>query len=206
MRYEFKDVGTGEILPTDKQVSVIDLCQEHKYLFVYSTSVGDIILRKMPLRMRRTIDGMIGTFCPRYYNDIQRLGDIRAGIEDINNIPSDIITEVQEISARVAHATRFYIMGVMVSPVIYDDEDIDRLYSLLTAEECANLDMLISEMLTIADPSEIDDTALILAEKYNVVMVDKEMLSNLTISQANYFISRINRENDELMRAFRRNE
>lgn len=204
MRYEFKDVSSGAVMPSDKQISVIDLCQEHKYAFVFSTSIGDIVLRKLPLRLHRQIDGMISVFCPRYYSDIQRMQDIRAGIDDINKLPDELKEEIQGLASRISYATRWYLLGVMISPVIYDDEDIDRLYQMLSDEECFNLDNLLSEMIRVADPCEIDDTALVIAEKYNVAMVDKSMLENITVSQANYFVTRINMENEELAKAFNR--
>lgn len=204
MKYEFKDVETGMILPSDKQISIIDLCQEHKYAFVFKTSVGDIVLRKLPLKLRRRIDGMISTFCPRYYDDIQRMQDIRAGVDDISQLPEELKHEIIELASRIAYATRWYLLGVMISPILYDDEDIDRLYEILSEEEGSNLDNLLSEMIRIADPREIDDTALAIAEKYNVTMVDKSMLEDITVSQANYFVTRINMESEELAKAFKR--
>jgi|GEM_PF-6879092 hypothetical protein len=208
MHYDFEDAETHEqVDPARLMFSASDLLKQHHKVFVLHTGAGDLIMRYMPLRVRRIVDAMRAMLYPHYLDWSRSLAEIWRGADNnMNNLPEELKQKSIELTALLMPANRLDLLGVLVWPRVTCDEDADRLYSLLTTDESADLDELMAELSKSVDPADIDGTVLDLADRYHVDYVDRELLDNLTVQQANYLIGRINAENAELMKAMKPKE
>ena len=185
MKIEYTDMTTGEPCdPLDGTMSVIELTREHKRRYVLRTSAGAVILRPMPLRMKRVIDAARYALFPDMRDMEQELALLAPGLKGIpvEQWEPEVRTRVEEI----AHYKQIHDMdalGVIVSPVLTDMEDYEELLEELTEDERMALALAVRELAAPRPPSQVDATALELAEKYGIELVDADLLENLTVSQ-----------------------
>lgn len=202
MHYEFEDAESREPCdPSALSLPAPDLLRTHRKVLVLHTQAGDLLLRYLPLRVGRMIDGLRAVMYPHYREWALRLSDIAKGAEgQLEHLPPDLRDEAGRLAALMQPPARLNLLGILVYPTVTCDEDAERLYALLTADEGAELDRLTVELSSPVDPADVDGTALDLADRYHVDYVDRELLDNLTVGQASYLIGRINRENEELLK------
>jgi len=183
---------------TDRTVSAIELLHQHEIRYVMHIDKGDIILRHQPLRMKRIIDGIIKLIYPRFSEYAQELHDLTDGISENEMMVPEVSDKIKDLTSKLRIITQMYALGVIESPHLNDMDDLNDLYATLNENERNTLDMLIQELTNVTASSLIDDTALVIADKYNIQLVSKEMLEQLTVSQADFLIRRINAENEQI--------
>lgn len=197
--YESASGGYTDEPPAD---SIIRLLDEHKRRYVYETSAGTIVLRHMPLRMKRLIDNIIAVLYPDVPGMILERRDYLQGLVGLTaeQMPADASDRLAEAEALIAPSQGWKACGVIVQPSISSIDDYDALYAMLEEQERDVLQELVNMLSIPIDPYTYDDTAFNIAERYGVQMVDKEMIENLTVSQAQFFAKRIERENLDIER------
>lgn len=207
MTYHYVDTETGEDAdPTSHTYSVMALAKEHQIRYVFKSADGAIILRHLPLRMKRVIDSVMAMIFPSSDALRKRIAELAEGIRDVpeDDIPDEIKSEFIKASAEYRCIAQYYALGVIEEPRCCTMDDVDEIYARLTPTERDALDMLIQELVRIKEPHEVDDTALTIADRYKVEIIDREMLDNLTVSQASYFLKVIERENKDIARMMKR--
>jgi hypothetical protein len=197
--YESVSGGYADEPPAD---SIIALLDEHRKRYVYETSAGTIVLRHMPLRMKRLIDNIIDVMYPGIPG---MLAEHRAYLQGLiglteEQMPADAAEKVKKAEALIAPSQGWKACGVIVHPTINSLDDYNSLYAMLTEQEQPVLQELVNLLSVPADPDSYDDTAFNIAERHGVRMVDKEIIENLTVSQAQFFAKRIERENLDIER------
>lgn len=200
--YEDTD-GRGRDAPSAD--SIVRVLSEHQRRYVYSTHVGDLVLRHMPLRMKRLLDNIIDVEYPDYRKQIAEQKDALEGMINLDpaQIPQEAVDKLEELSALVAPVQRWYACGVITEPTVNTPEMYDNLCELLSEEETLELDEIVALLAFPRPADSIDDTALNIAERFNVKMVTLDIINNLTVTQANYFASRIEQENQDIERTMR---
>lgn len=194
--YKYLDDGDKQAKATDGVLPVLELLRQHRVRYVMSTEKGNIVLKHQPLRTKRIIDGIIRVIYPDFHTYVQELHDLTDGIEEEELLKPEISGRIVELTSKLRLMSQVYALGVIERPQLNDMDDFNDLYEQLTEDERDKLDMLIQELTNVCDPSIIDDTSLVIANRYGIQVIDKEMLEQITISQADYLIRQINAENE----------
>jgi hypothetical protein len=197
MRFIYRDAETAEeVVPT---YSVMELNKEHRIRYVLNTSQGAIILRPLPWRMKRIIDDARANIYPRTKELLEEAERLRPYID---GIPQDqwIPEKVERLKAIYLElrVTDMYALGVILSPQVGTMEDVMEMYSMLTEDEGEKLALCIQALSTITPAEDIDGTALEIAKANGLELLTKEMLDLMTVSQANYYMRRIEQENERI--------
>lgn len=202
MEWEFTDFDTGLALPEQGKLSPVRLANEHRERWVLRTSKGDIVLRRMPLRLFRVIELARVKMYPRLmemYQEIQELQAIPQGCAGYD--------EAQERMSALATALVMSDpapLGVIVSPSLANMDDFEDLYEMLTTQERDRLITAVSEMTRIASADEVDPIPEMVAERMGLKLVTKDMVEHMTVSQAEYWFSRIQAEKTAIERMYKR--
>ena len=204
--YTYVDAETGQ--ETDPRTySIMELNREHRDLYVLRTSQGAIVLRHMPLRMRRIIDDARNHIYPRTAELLAEVEELRPFFDGIDE--ADWKPEAKERLERIyqeLRTTDMDALGVIVSPDVATMDDVNEIYERLTEIERQKLALIIKALATPTPPEDIDSTALEIAKANGLEIIDREMLENLTVSQAAYYMGRIRKENEQIRRMMRPNE
>lgn len=202
MEWEFTDFDTGLALPEQGKLSPVRLANEHRERWVLRTSKGDIVLRRMPLRLFRVIELARIKMYPRLmemYQEIQELQAVPKGAEGFDN--------AQERMSSLATALVMSDpapLGVIVSPSLASMDDYEDLYEMLTPQERDRLVSAVAEMTKVASADEVDPIPEMVAERMGLKLVSKDMIEHMTVSQAEYWYSRIQAEKTAIERMYRR--
>jgi hypothetical protein len=201
MEWEFTDFDTGLALPEQGKLSPVRLAHEHRERWVLKTSKGDIVLRRMPLRLFRIIELARVKMYPR-------LMDMYQEIQELQTIPqsSEHYASAQERMSELATALVMSDpapLGVIVSPSLASMDDYEELYTLLNAQERDRLITAVAEMTRVASADEIDPIPEMVAERMGLKLVTKDMIEHMTVSQAEYWYSRIQAEKTVIERMYR---
>lgn len=198
---EFTDIATDESLPSDCTISAVELVREHRHRWVYHTSKGDIVFRKLPLRMHRVIQEARLMAKPKTKELLDELDSLRPFMEGLppEEIDEDTKRRAGEI-VRLLQLSDISALGVIVVPTLECIEDYDDLLSLLTVEEQIVVQKTVSEMASITPAREVDTTPLEIAEKLGIDVVPEDTVYFLTVSQSEYFVNKINSERKAIER------
>ena len=198
--FEVSDLMTGEAEPSDRTYSAVRLVREHRERWVFHTHVGDIMLRRMPLRMQRVLQEARLTGHESLQRLIGELDGLRPFIEEGN---PDADPEDLKRAMDIAHElmmSDLSPLGVIVMPEIRTMEEYDDLLAMLTPEEQATLHNAVTEMSLTRPVSQVDETPLAIAERLGIRVVPDDMVDNLTVSQSAYFTEKINAEAKAIQR------
>lgn len=209
MDFDFRDLVSGMEVrdPSEGTVPIMELQEEHRVRYVMRTSKGVIVLRHMPLRVRRIVDLAQG----RLYPERLRLeAEARTLLPYFQGIPEDEVDpdarrRFEEIAMQLM-VTDMSAMGVIVAPALGSMDDYERLYEALTEDERVQLASAVRDLSTPVPPDRVDSTALEIAKANNLQIMDEGMLQLLTVSQAAYWGDRLARESrraEELARRLR---
>ncbi|NCA74543.1 MAG: hypothetical protein EOM93_06870 [Gammaproteobacteria bacterium] len=157
--------------------------------------------------MERLIGNIIRAKYPKIMAEAEEMRDYMEGLIGLqeSEYPEGAAERISDYALRIKGPMTWKACGVIVSPQINSDEDYNDLYAMLAAKgegEEFVLDEWVAELSTIR--TEYDDTAYNIAERYNVEMLDRELIENLTVSQAQFFSRRIERENRMIERLNRK--
>lgn len=196
--WDFRDLVTGDAVedPLKGTVPIAELRREHLVRFILRTSKGVIILRPMPLRLRRIIDAVQAKLYPRraeLEREAVMLLPYFEGIPE-EDVDPDARRRMEEIAAQL-QVTDMSAMGVIVAPAMGTMEDVEELYESLTDSERIQLSLAIRDLSRPIPPERVDATALEIERANGLVRMDQDMLDMLTVSQAAFWVDRINKEN-----------
>lgn len=196
--WDFRDLVTGDAVedPLKGTVPIAELRREHLVRFILRTSKGLVILRPMPLRLRRTIDAVQAKLYPKraeLEREAVMLLPYFEGIPE-EDVDPDARRRMEEIAAQL-QVTDMSAMGVIVAPAMGTMEDVEELYESLTDAERIQLSLAIRDLSRPIPPERVDATALEIERANGLVRMDQDMLDMLTVSQAAFWVDRINKEN-----------
>ena len=198
---EFTDIATDEPLPSDCTISGVELVREHRHRWVYHTSKGDIVFRKLPLRMYRVIQEARLSAKPKTKELLDELDSLRPFMD---GLPPEEIDEKTRRRAgeivRLLQLSDISALGVIVVPTLECIEDYDDLLSLLSVEEQIIVQKTVSEMASITPSRQVDTTPLEIAEKLGIDVIPEDTVYFLTVSQSEYFVNKINSERKAIER------
>lgn len=200
--WDFTDFDTGMALPENGKLSPVRLAGEHRERWVLKTSKGDIVLRRMPLRLYRVLELARVKVYPK-------LQDMLQEIRELQEIPKgcDAYEEAQERLSSLATALVMSDpapLGVIVSPALACMDDYEELYEALSDAERIRLVNAVAEMSRIVNADEVDPIPEMVAERMGIKLVTKDMIDNMTVSQASYWYARIEAEKTAIERMARR--
>lgn len=187
-----------EDMPEKGKLSVVSLSREHRERWVLNTHVGSIIFRRMPLRMQRILDLSRQKLYPH-------ISDMKSEILHLQEIPESseeypkAQERIQELAVALA-CTEPSPLGVIVEPRLSSMDDYEELYEKLTEEERVALLTAVMEMSRIVDADDVDPVPEVIAERAGLKLITQDMIENLTVSQASYWMSRINAERTAIER------
>lgn len=207
--FDFRDLVTGAEVrdPAEGSVPVMELMEEHRVRYVMQTSKGVIVLRHMPLRVRRIVDLVQGRLYPER---LKLEAEARSLLPYFDGIPPEDVdpearARFEEIASQLM-LTDMSAMGVIVAPALASMDDYDRLYESLTEPERLQLATAVRDLSTPVPAKHVDSTALEVARANNLTIMDDEMLRLMTVSQAAFWTDRLARESrqaEELARRMR---
>lgn len=177
-----------------KELGVIALLGQHKRRYLFRTGKGDIVLRHLPHGLERIIDGMMLSLYPTSGRDAAELGDL-LGKGDLDD---ESRRRVEELSVRLERPSLLYALGVVESPRLAYEEDVYELMGNLTADEERVFREWVVTLSGVDNVAQMDDLALDLAAKHGVEIVDRELLVNMTVSQAELFAHRLLAEKEAM--------
>lgn len=202
VRFEYRDLSGGEDIDPDAATySIIELNREHLVRYVLKTSKGNIILRHIPLRMKRIIDSARYHIYPTAREMEQELQELRPyfdgiPIEDVDPEAKDRVQELYE----QLRLTDMYALGVIVAPALACMDDYEQLFEMLNEAERAQLAAAVRELATVCPVNRVDSTADEIARSNGLRIMDPDMLEMMTVSQANFYLDRIRQENRNIER------
>ena len=207
MKLIYRDAGTGSEIDDIKTVSIVELNNEHRVRYVLRTHIGAIVFRHLPIRMKRVIDDARNRIYPSVGRMMKEVEDLRPyfdGIpeEDWKEEPRKRMEELYNL----LRVTDMYALGVIVSPPVASMDDVEELYGRLDETERTQMMVIVQALSSVTPADTIDSTALEIAKANGLQMLDADMMENLTISQANFYIKRIEQENERIRQLTRRNE
>lgn len=200
--WEYTDYDTGNDVPEYGKLSPVRLAREHRERWVLRTSKGDIVLRKMPLRLYRILELARVRMYPRLQEMLQELQELQA-IGKGSEAYAEAQTRIEDLATALV-MTDPAPLGVVVSPALASMDDYEELYSMLTDTERTRLVNAVVEMTRIIDPAEVDPIPEMVAERMGLKLVDADMVEAMTVSQASYWHARIQAEKVALDRMTRR--
>ena len=207
MRFVYRDAESGAEIDDIKTVSIVELNREHTVRYVFRTSIGAIIFRHLPLRMKRVIDDARNHIYPSVagmLKEVERLRPYFDGIpeEDWKEEPRQRMEELYEL----LRVTDMYALGVIVSPPVATMDDVEDIYQRLNETERTQFSLIVQAMASITSFDKVDSTPLEIAKANGLQLMDTEMLEQLTVSQASYYIKRIEQENERIRQMTRKHE
>lgn len=196
--WDFRDLVSGDAVPDPMEgtVPICELRREHLVRYVFRTSKGVIILRHMPLRLRRVIDMASAKLYPERARMLQEAQMLRPYFDGIppEDVEPDARRRMEEISLQL-QVTDMDALGVIVAPALADMEDYERLYESLDEGERIQLSLAVRSLAKPIPPDYVDSTQLEIERANGITRMDDDMLDMLTVSQAAYWVDRINKEN-----------
>ena len=195
--YDYTDLDTGDpaASPEEGTYSVVALDHEHLVRYVMTTSQGAIVLRHLPLRMARLIEGVRRAVYPGIeelearYEEIRRRMEGRPSEDFADEEVADLLRLDRELAM-----TDMTALGIVVEPRLASMDDYEQLYERLTEDERLRLVTAVKLLASVRDPRTVDPTAEAIARSAGVQLMDEDMLRMLTVSQAAYHLGRIQRE------------
>ena len=112
----------------------------------------------------------------------------------IEDVEPDARRRMEEISLQL-QVTDMDALGVIVAPALADMEDYERLYESLDEGERIQLSLAVRSLAKPIPPDYVDSTQLEIERANGITRMDDDMLDMLTVSQAAYWVDRINKEN-----------
>lgn len=206
--YIYQDTqGNPEPSPEAGTYSLMELRREHLQRYVFDTSRGAIILRRLPIRLKKRIDATRYIVWPKLRDMEAEVSDLVAGLVDLPQEKWDpeAVRRINELRVEIGMRD-MTALGVIVAPCLADMDDYELLYAQLTEDEQCTLDILVQELGSIRDPSTVDSSMEAIAERYGVRLMTEDELEMMTVSQYAYHISRIARERDAVERREREME
>ena len=200
MEYDFTDMQTGESVEAGTY-PLVELVREHRRRWVLRTGAGAVVLRRMPLRMQRLVEAARRARGPRVRALLDELNALRPFMEGLKE--DEIDQETRDRAMDLAHQLMLQDLAplaVIEAPELTCTEDYDDLLRMLTPEERITLQEAVTEMARVRPPEEVDATALDVAERLGVQVVPEDMIDAMTVSQAEYWVARINEERRALRR------
>ena len=205
--FDFRDLVSGMEVrdPLQGTVPVMELQEEHLVRYVMETSKGLIVLRHMPLRVRRMTDLVQARLYP---SRLELEAEARSLLPYFDGVPEgQVPPEKKERFQRIAHElmlTDMSAMGVIVAPCLGCMDDYERLYESLTPDEQVRLATAVQTLSVPVPPGRVDPTALEVANANGLKLMGEDMLRLMTVSQAAFWTDRLNRESrraEELARS-----
>ena len=204
MIVHYQDVQTAEEVEPNTY-SVMELLREHQVRYVLRTSIGAIVMRHLPYRMKRIIDDARIHIYPsvrELLNEAEYLRPYFEGIPEEDQ-QEDKRKRMEEIY-HLLRSTDMTALGVIVEPPVATMDDVNEIYDRLQPEEAETLSICIQALASVR--SDVDSTAMEIAKANGLELVDREILDLMTVSQASYFIDRINKENERIRQMTRQYE
>lgn len=206
MKYDFREFMDGLEIPSpdDASYSVIELANEHRVRYVVRTKKGDIIMRRLPARLRTVISQALQHICPSVHGILTELSALMPFVEGVSDeeLDQEKARRVIELGDQLAMLD-MTPLGVIVAPALGSMDDWDELYEGLDREDRDKVAVAVKEMARERDPSEVDPTAEVLAERFGMSVVDEDMLACETVSQRKYWLGKIRQESQLIERAGR---
>lgn len=195
--WTFEPYDEDEI-PEMGKTSVVALSKQHRERWLLRTSKGFIVFRRMPLRIQRILDLARVKLYPKLESIKQELACLQGIVEGSEGY-EEAQERIQSLAVALA-CTDPAPLGVIVEPRLSSMDDYEELYESLEESERAALLTAVIEMTRIIDADEVDSVPEIIAERSGLKLVTPDMIENLTVSQASYWMSRIRAENAAIER------
>ena len=202
LNLDFRDAITRESLPSDNTYSIVQLAHEHRERYLYHTQAGDIILRRMPLRLQRVLQASTIAVSSKTKDMFDRLEAILSASKNIpmESLSDDVKREIYDIADTVAWTKKDYL-GVIEQPALGCPDDFEDLVARLTRDERDVLYALITDLATPHEYNEVDPTEDVISQKYAGVSVfDDSCVGLMTVGQSAYWSRRIKEEQDAIRR------
>lgn len=193
--------GEPEESPDTGTYSVLELHREHRQRYIFRTSRGAIILRRLPYRLKRRIDATRYAIWPKLKGMEQEVADLAAGLKDLPQEQWDpeAVRRINELRVQISMHD-MTALGVIVAPCLADMDDFEQLYQQLTEDEQLTLDLMVQELGRVRDPKEVDALPEVIARENSVRLMTEDELEMMTVSQFAYQVSRIAAERDAVAR------
>lgn len=193
--------GRPEMSPDEGTYSVMELHREHLQRYVFQTSQGAIILRRMPYRLQKRIDATRYIIWSELRGMEAEVAELAAGLRDLpqEQWDKDAVRRINELRVQISMHD-MTALGVIVAPCLANMDRFEDLYESLTEDEQMTLDILVQELGRIRDPKEVDGMQEIIAQQYGVRLMTEAELEMMTVSQFAYHVSRIAAEREAIAR------
>ena len=134
--------GKPEKSPNEGTYSIMELRREHLQRYVFQTSQGAIILRRMPYRLQKRIDATRYIIWPELRDMESEITDLAAGLKDLpqEQWDQDAVRRINELRMQVSMHD-LTALGVIVAPCLENMDRFEDLYESLSEDEQLTLDM-----------------------------------------------------------------
>lgn len=187
--------GIEAPMPDDATISAAELAQEHRRWYVVSTAKGDVVLRRMPCRLQAAVRQALLHILPSLQGTLARMQELEPYITEVDEEhrdPSKVDEYIRLGDELALHDMR--ALAVVVSPAVGTIDDWDDFFDSLPREDRDRLELAIGEMSRTRDPSEVDGTDELIAERLGMRIVPRDMIDSMTVSQRAYWMARIEAE------------
>lgn len=173
-------MDVASVGPRSVKTSVADILKQHRKRFVLHTSQGDVVVKYLTYRSRQAIDVVRYAKWPELYDWEDEFREL-APLAELPHSDADTIGRTMELVQLIKPTLDIYALACLVSPELDSVEDLDTFLGMLDAEESEALQSIL--MLATSRPGDVDMSYLELAQRYNVQVIDRELLDELTAQQ-----------------------
>jgi hypothetical protein len=176
---------------------VEDILKQHRKRFVLHTARGDVVVKYLSYRSRQAIDTIRYSKWPELYDLESEFREL-APLAELADADDDIRKRTGELVCLIRPTLDIYSLACIMTPELESVEDLDTMMGMLTPDEAYALQSIL--LLATARPGDVDMTYLEVAERFNVSVVDRELLDDMTSQQADILhgilVAERNRERD----------
>jgi len=185
-----------------RQTPIEDILRQHRKRFIISTAkYGDVVMRYLPRSSRIPIDALRYQTYPELYlweDEFRTLAPLAQLPEADDKLKDD----VRSLISKIMPTLNWYALACIEFPMLDSMEDLDTFLDLLTETEQEAIRQMLSVLTAHAGP--VDVAYMEIAERFNVQVVDRELLDNMTMQQQEILQGILNAERQKERELYKR--
>lgn len=176
-----------------KRVPLADLAAQHRKRYLFRSSIGDIILKKLGrLELEMRIIEMGERFDE--YARLMSEGEPYWREYQAGRCDAETLAKINEIGMKVRPYTWELTFPIFVEPKITSMEELDALLSAMTAKEQGELLELVTRLARVRE-EPIDGGVLTVAQEFRIPLASDLTVENMTNEQYNLLQDAIAKRN-----------
>jgi hypothetical protein len=180
-----------------KRISLASLLKQHRKRWIFKTSIGDIVLKRITAleAEEATVNALNSD--PDFAGMVERAHDIGT-IAQKDGMDGELLKEYVALGKLLEpHAMRMGLYCI-VEPKMSSIEEFDALLSALQKDEAGELKAVIGQLSSTDLNGEVSSSALTISKEYGIPLANDLTVENMTAQQSAVLSGQIEKENAQL--------